>query len=74
MLRITAPSWCMLLAGVLLLLDCQVGCQLVDTVIVHDSTELASALRNASAASQINPTDTTISLSLLSSEVCTTPH
>lgn len=59
----------MLLAGVLLLLDCQVECQPVDTVVVHDSAELASALRNASVASQTTPTDTTISLALLSSEV-----
>ena len=69
--RIRWPSCGMLLAGVLLLLDCPVECQLASTVVVHDSAELASALRNASDASRTTPADTVIYLNLLSSEVRT---
>ena len=68
-LRVRAPSWCMLLAGVLLLWDCQVECQLLSTSYVHDSAQLASVLRDAGNASQTTPTDTVIYLRLLSSEV-----
>ncbi len=64
----------MLLAGVLLLLGSQVGSQPARTVVVRDSEEFASALRNASSASQTSPTATTIYLNLLSSEVETNPR
>ena len=68
------PSWSMLLAGVLFMLAYQTECQTESTVVVRDSAELASALRNASDASQTAPTTTVIYLNLLSSEVGTHPR
>lgn len=69
----TPTSLCILLAGVLFLLDCTVECQPARTAVVHDSEELASALRNASSASQTTPTDTVIYLDMHSSEVSNIP-
>ena len=46
-----------------------VHCQPESTAVVHDSSELASALRNASIASQTTPGTTTIQLTLYSWEV-----
>ena len=46
-----------------------VHCQPESTVVVHDSSELASALRDASIASQRSPGTTTIQLTLYSWEV-----
>ena len=67
--RTRAPSWRMLLAGLLLYLHFTVQCQAQSTVVVHDSSELASALRNASMASQTSPISTVILLKQYSWEV-----
>lgn len=50
------------LIGVLLYLQVQVQCHQSDAFTVHNSSELASALRNASIASQTAPTSTLIHL------------
>ena len=57
------------LTAAVLCVHLHVHCQPESTVVVHDSSELASALRNASIASQQSPGTTTIQLTLYSWEV-----
>ena len=57
------------LTAAVLCVHLHVHCQPESTVVVHDSSELASALRNASIASQATPGTTTIQLTLYSWEV-----
>ena len=56
-------------AATVLCVHLHVHCQPESTVVVHDSSELASALRNASIASQATPGTTTVQLTLYSWEV-----
>ena len=57
------------LAAAVLYVHLHVHCQPESTVVVHDSSELASALRNASIASQMTPGTTSVQLTLYSWEV-----
>ena len=57
------------LTAAVLYLHLHVHCQPESTVVVHDSPELASALKNASIASQTTPGTTNIQLTLYSWEV-----
>ena len=57
------------LTAAVLCVHLHVHCQPESTVVVHDSSELASALQNASIASQRSPGTTTIQLTLYSWEV-----